>query len=362
MFEQYTEDYFMEKAREMGDELEVDTREGSVYMDAASGHCIRTAKFYEDLRSIFNLLFSDTCTGDVLDEWAAQKQVYRKAATSSYYVPVFDGVAPDDMVGDRFMVGGYYFVMVQDGEDFYLQSEITGTQTNYLLKGDRLIPVRNTIGLKSATLGEMYAAGTDRESDESLRERWIESLSEPAENWNEQQYKNCCEAYDGVGRAIIAPLAYGPCTVKALIISSEGTAPSESLIKKIQDEMDPGSEGLGRGKVLIGCKFYAVAAGHEAVNISFDVVIASGYSLKNTKEAVRQELIRYMKDIALDTPDEENMVVQYMKVIGILANTVGIKDLANLMLNGLAENVIIGAENVPVLGELAMNEVAILNR
>lgn len=362
MFEQFTEDYFMEQAREMGDALGVDTREGSIYMDAAAGHCLRAAKFYEDIRSVFDLLFADSCTGDVLDEWAAQKQVYRKAATSSYYVPVFDGVAPADLVGDRFMAGGYYFVMVQDGEDFYLQSEITGTQTNYLLKGERLIPVRNTMGLKAAMLGEMYAAGTDQESDEDLRQRWKEALSEPAENWNKQQYKTSCESYDGVGRAIITPLAYGPCTVKALIISSEGTAPPDSLIEQIQEEMDPGSEGVGMGKVLLGCKFYAVAAGQEAVNISFDVVIASGYSLDSTKETVRQELIRYMKGIALDTFDEENMVVQYIKVIGILANTAGIKDLANLTINGLAENVIIEADNIPVLGELTMNEAAVLNR
>lgn len=362
MFEQFTEDYFMEQAREMGDALGVDTREGSVYMDAAAGHCLRTAKFYEDLRFVFDLLFVDSCTGDVLDEWAAQKQVYRKVATSSYYVPVFDGVAPADLVGDRFMAGGYYFVVMQDGEDFYLQSEITGTQTNYLIKGERLIPVRNTIGLKSAMLGEMYTAGTDRESDEDLRQRLKEALSEPAENWNKPQYKKSCESYDGVGRAIITPLAYGPCTVKALIISSEGTAPPGSLIEQIQEEMDPGSEGLGMGKVLLGCKFYAVAAGQEAVNISFDVVFASGYSLEGIKETVRQELIRYMKSIALDTPDKENMVAQYMKVIGILANTAGIKDLANLTLNGLAENVIIEADNIPVLGELTMNEAAVLNR
>lgn len=362
MFEQFTEDYFMEQAREMGDALGVDTREGSIYMDAASGHCLRTAKFYEDLRSVFDLLFADSCTGDVLDEWAAQKQVYRKAATPSYYVPVFDGVAPADLAGDRFMAGGYYFVVVQEGEDFYLQSEITGTETNYLLKGERLIPVRNTMGLKSAMLGDMYAAGTDQESDEDLRERWKEALSEPAENWNKQQYKTSCESYDGVGRAIITPLAYGPCTVKALIISSEGTAPPDSLIGQIQEEMDPGSEGVGMGKVLLGCKFYAVAAGQENVNIAFDVVIAPGYALESMKDAVRQELIHYMKDIALDTPDEENMVVQYMKVIGILANTKGIRDLANLTLNGLDENVTIGADKVPILGELTMREAAALKR
>lgn len=361
MFEQFTEDYFMEQAREMGDALGVDTREGSVYMDAAAGHCIRAAKFYEDLRSVFGLLFADSCTGDVLDEWAAQKQVYRKAATPSYYVPVFEGVAPANLVGDRFMAGGYYFVLVGEGEGFYLQSELTGTKTNYLPKGERLIPVRNTMGLRAAVLGDMYAAGTDQEKDEDLRERWRGALSEPAENWNKRQYKASCESYDGVGRAIITPLAYGPCTVKALVISSEGTVPPDSLIEKIQEEMDPGAEGLGCGRVLLGCKFYAVAAGQETVDVSFDVAIVSGYPMEATKEAVRQELVRYMKGVALDTPDGEGMVVQYMKVIGILANTAGIKDLANLTLNGLAENVSIGKDCVPVLGELSMNAANILN-
>lgn len=98
------------------------------------------------------------------------------------------------------------------------------------------------------------------------------------------------------------------------------------------------------------------------VDISFDVVIASGYSLEGTKETARQELVRYMKGIALDTPDEEDMVVQYMKVIGILSNTDGIKDIANLVLDGAAENVDIGRDNVPVLGELTMNAVAALRR
>lgn len=356
MFERYTEDYFMEQAREMGDALNVDTREGSIYMDAASGHCMRTAKFYEDLRSVFNLLFADTCTGDVLDEWASHKQIYRKAATSSYYVPVFDGVSLADLVGDRFMAAGYYFVMVQDGENFYLKSERTGSKTNYLPYGERVVPMRNIVGLRSAAIGAMYVAGTESEGDEELRKRWKEALSESAENWNEQQYKSRCEAYDGVGRAIIKPLAYGPCTVKALIITSEGTAPPNSLIERIQEEMDPGSEGLGKGKVLLGCKFYAMAIGQETIDICFDVAIALGYSLEDTKEIVRQGLISYMKSISLNTPDGEDIVVQYIKVIGILANSAGVKDLANLTLNGRTENVKIGVDKIPILGDLVMNK------
>lgn len=360
MFEQFTEEYFMEQARAMGDELGVDTREGSVYMDAAAGHCIRAAKFYEDLRQMFNMLAADTCSGEVLDEWAKQKQIYRKSATPSYYIPVIQGISPAELIGDRFMVGEFYFVLVQEADSFYLQSEILGTATNYLVEGQAIIPVRNTIGMTAATLGKMYAAGTDEESDDDLRERWKEALSKPSENWNAQQYKTSCEAYDGVGRALVFPLEYGVCTVMTIIISAEGTAPPNSLIELIQEEMDPGHEGLGQGRVMLGCKFFAEAPTEQAVNVSFDVVLVPGYTKEAVTEAVRDALIAYMKEIALNTPDEERnfMSVQYMKIIGILANIKGIRDLVNVTLDGIKENIPVPAKNVPVLGELIIGESA----
>lgn len=362
MFEQFTEEYFLEQARAMGNELGVDTREGSVYMDAAAGHCIRAAKFYEDLRQMFNMLAADTCSGEVLDEWAKQKQIYRKSATPSYYIPIFEGVSPADLIGDRFMVGEFYFVLVQEADNFYLQSEILGSATNYLIEGQMIIPVRNTMGLSSATLGKMYAVGTDEESDDDLRERWKEALSKPSENWNAQQYKTSCAAYDGVGRALIFALAYGPCTVKAIIISSEGTAPPASLIELIQEEMDPGHEGLGQGKVMIGCKFFAEAPTEQEIDVAFDAVLVPGYTIEAVTEDVRKALITYMKEIALDTPDDERdfMAVQYMKVIGILANIKGIRDFANVTLDGVEENISISSQSVPVLGELTIGESASL--
>ena len=63
MFEEFTEDYFMDQARALGEEYGVDTRQGSLFMDAATGHCIRIAKFMNDLSTAFEMLAVDTCTG-----------------------------------------------------------------------------------------------------------------------------------------------------------------------------------------------------------------------------------------------------------------------------------------------------------
>lgn len=56
MFEEFTEDYFMDQARALGEEYGVDTRQGSLFMDAATGHCIRIAKFMNDLSIAFEML------------------------------------------------------------------------------------------------------------------------------------------------------------------------------------------------------------------------------------------------------------------------------------------------------------------
>lgn len=355
MFDKFTEDYFMEQAREMGQMLGVDTREGSVYMDACTGHIMRVAKFYEDLRMTFDMLADDTCTGAVLEEKARQWQIYRKYAVPAYYCAIFKGVEIANLEGDRFMAGGYYFRLVPYNGGHYLEAEVSGAEVNYLLPGTPLIPVRNTIGLTAAILGELYVAGSDAESDESLRSRYREAVANPSENGNKQQYKKWCSNYDGVGRVIITPLAYGENTVKALIISAEGVTPTAALIEHIQEEIDPGHGGLGEGKAPIGCHFYAVAAIETEIDITFTAELTIGYTADMALQSVKKALAAYLKDIALNTSDDDTMLIQYVKVIGILADTPGIKDFKDLTINGGIENIHIGTDNVGILGEVTIN-------
>lgn len=355
MFEEYTEEFFMEKAREMGEKLGVDTRQGSVYMDAVTGHCYRTAKFYSDLSLAFEMLNIDTCCGDILEEKAKERQIYRKEATPSYYEVNFSGVKATDMIGDRFMAGEYYFVLEECNAGYYLRSEIFGAKTNFILHGTEVIPVRNRMELTASTIGNLYMAGTDEESDDSLRERYKNALKAPAENGNKQQYKTWCESYEGVGRATIIPLAYGENTVKALIISSDGTAPTQVLVEQIQEDIDPNSEGLGEGLSFIGCRFFCEGAIETIIDISFDAELKSGYTIDTALELVKAEITEYLKNITLSTHDGDRILVQYVKVVGILADIPSIKDFSNLTLNGVSVNISIAADNVPVLGEVSMN-------
>ena len=353
MFEKYTEEYLMEQAKQMGQSLGVDTRQGSIYMDACTGHILRVAKFYEDLRMAFQMFSDETCTGEVLEEKAAQRQIYRKQATPSFYEGIFQGVEASAMVGERFLADGHYFTLVSYDNGYYLQAEKPGSETNDIQPGQMLIPMKNTAGLLAATLGELYLAGNDKESDESLRQRYQDAVAFSAENGNRQQYKSWCEEYEGIGRAVITPLGKGEHTVTALLISADGRAASDALTGRIQEEIDPGSQGLGEGKAPIGCHFYALAAKEQTLNVSFHAQISAGYTSESAIEEAKKRLNGYLKEVALHTPNEEEMFVQYVKIVAILADITAIKDFSELTINGSEGNVKINAGYVGVLGEVS---------
>lgn len=354
MFEKYTEDYLLGQARQMGQSLGVDTRQGSIYMDACMGHILRVAKFYEDLRMAFQMFSDETCTGEVLEEKAAQRQIYRKQASPSFYEGIFQGVEASAMVGDRFLADGHYFTLVSYDNGYYLQAEKPGSETNDIQPGQILIPMKNTTGLITASLGALYLAGNDQENDASLRQRYLDAIAFSAENGNKQQYKSWCEEFEGIGRAVITPLGKGEYTVTALLIGSDGRPPSNILVERIQEEIDPGSQGLGEGKAPIGCHFYALAAKEQKLDISFYAQIAVGYTSESALEEAKKRLDAYLKEVALHTPDEEEMLVQYVKIIAILADIAAIKDFTGLNINGNEGNVKIEAGYVGVLGEVSL--------
>lgn len=171
------EKYWLDLAEDKGEELGVDTREGSVYIDTQAGHCMRTAKFYNDLEIAHEAIMPDTATGDILTQYAAMDGIYRIAATSSYWTADFVGTEPSE--GSEFMYNGYYFTYKNIDGVKYLVSNDLGESTNSLPSGEDLIPVEGNGDLESATLGELVISGKSEEKDDVLRARWRESKANP---------------------------------------------------------------------------------------------------------------------------------------------------------------------------------------
>ena len=129
MFEEFTEDYFMDQARALGEEYGwIPDREAYSWMLPQVTASV-LQKFMNDLSTAFEMLAVDTCTGDVLTEKAAQDGIYRQSATPSYYEVSFTGTTPE--LGSRFFVESCYFKLISKDDRFLLESEVLGTAIQF---------------------------------------------------------------------------------------------------------------------------------------------------------------------------------------------------------------------------------------
>ena len=167
----------MAECEDMGAELGVDTHQGSVYMDACSGHIIRTAKFFNDLRTVNEILSILTCTGDVLTEKMMERGLERNppADTAATYYVEYVGAEPQ--VGDLMSCDDHFFTTQKLNDRWVIVSEETGTDMNTLVPGLPVIPDQDVDNLISATLKELAVPAVDMEEDDSARSRYIDKLS-----------------------------------------------------------------------------------------------------------------------------------------------------------------------------------------
>lgn len=366
MFEDYTYEQLLEDVLENAPEG-IDTRPGSIFYDAVSGPVMKIAKLYTDLDLIVEMTTIATATGEALDTRAGEYGVQRLAATRAKYYVSFEGVTPQ--IGERFYTDGQYFVLKEDAAAgiFYLEAELAGESGNEIYEDTPAVPVNSIDGLDAATFGGLYESGSDTEDDESLRTRVQEKIAGPAENGNKQHYKTWCESREGVGRARIFPLWFGPNTVKGVLIDSAGKPSSTSKVTEVQNYIDPATkgytatvngrtyivgDGLGEGVANLGAHFTAAAATELVVNVSFEAELASGATKDAATKEAAEAIEAYLKDLVLNTVEAADIVVRVSAIGAIISGLQNVLDYSNLKLNGAASNIIPGEDDVPVAGEV----------
>lgn len=350
-----TEDLLIEQFLDMGEELGVDTRQGSIYWDACMGSIIRTAMLFDDLAQIKEIISIQTCTGDVLDEKMMERGLKRnpdQATPATYYVE-FTGAVPE--IGSLMSCGDYFFTLHQEENGKYtIVSQDTGTEMNDLVEGTAVIPDLDVDGLISATLGTLYIPAVDIEDDDSARERLINRISGPDENGNKSQVRTWCESVEGVGAARIIPLWKGPYTVKGVIISAVGGVPSQTVIDNVQNYIDPGCTGMGEGVANIGQFFTAIAVEAVKIDITVSVLKKSDATYSGIQEAFKNLLQKYFVEMSLEEYTN-GMAIRYAHVGSILENMDEVIDYDELKLNGNSANITFSILQIPILGEVTVD-------
>lgn len=245
------------------------------------------------------------------------------------------------------------------GESFTAQCLTAGPDGNVPTGAITVIP-KTIQGIVKISNHEAFTGGYDKESKESIIERYMEDLQKPITSSNIYHYKKWAKEVTGVGDADVKPLWDGDNTVKVIIINSDKETADNSLVKAVQDYIDPYTLdennnkvgwGCGNGQAPIGAYCTVVSATGLNLQISFKAKLKTGATESLVEEAVTESILTYLHSIAFN---DEIEYVSYARIGMCILSADGVADYSDLTING-------GTDNIPIINSDTDREIAILD-
>lgn len=329
----------------------LDKREGSIIYDALAPAAAELAQMYTELDVNNNLYFADTATGEYLERSISWSGIVRREASKAQLKGVFykaDGGLLDIPLGSRFSLElmNYTAVKKLSPGVYQLESETAGEEGNRYF--GVLLPVDYIADLARGEIADLLIPGEDVETDEALRQRYLDAARRPATSGNKYHYMEWAMQVSGVGGARVFPLWNGPKTVKVIIVDAEKKPVSELLAEKVQQYIDPVT-GMGEGQAPVGAVVTVASATGKNISVSAKVTLASGYALQAVNEEFKIQLENYRREKAFSATYISQSVIG-----SLLLLTDGVVDYSELKLNGRAGNVLLNEEEVPLFGNVLL--------
>ena len=321
----------------------LDKREGSVIYDAVAPVCAELAQAYIFMDFLLDQSFADTAKGEYLERRTAEHGVNREGAT---YAVVRGEFVPDlNLIGQRFNCGKFNYVVTGHNE---LTCETLGSEPNSVT--GTLIPIEPIDGLESAELVEILKVGEDPEDDESLYQRFEESLRGKAYGGNEADYKAKTNAIEGVGGTKVTRAWNGGGTVKLTIIASDYSAPTQYLVDEVQAIIDPTKDGQGVGIAPVGHIVTVEGVEGKKIDIETTFTFVEGWNWNSAKGYVFDAIDGYFKEIAKNWRSTEVSMVRVSQLEARILNAGCVLDITNTKINGGTANIQLGYKEIPVRG------------
>lgn len=347
----------MERKLDMIDDRR-DKRQGSLIYDALAPNAAETASFYADLEMLEDRTFGDTATGDDLTRRAAERGITRKGAVKATFYGSFldeNGAEYPVEAGTRFFLEKYYYVVLSREEDgrYVLECETAGACGNDYL--GNLLPLETMMGLAEATLTELRTDGEDEEGDEELRKRYFASFDADAFGGNIADYKSKVNALQNVGGVKVYPAWNGGGTVKVVIIDQGWRTPTETELSELQDRIDPESRGEGYGIAPIGHRVTVDGVTEVPCRISMNLSLAEGAVQETVLADIQGRFEVYFEEMRKNWADSTYLTVRISYLEARALEAEGVVDISGCSINGGSGNLVLGADEVPVLGEIGVN-------
>ena len=218
-----------------------------------------------------------------------------------------------------------------------------------------MIPIDHIQGLTSAKLTELLIPGEDEEGTEELRKDYFESYDSKAFGGNRADYKKMFkDDISGVGGIKIYRVTESNKFIKIVVITSTWQKPTTEFINSIQEQVNPlENQGEGIGLAPIGHKVVISSVNETEINISTNLTYQGGYSFDDVKDYINTAIDEYFIELKKTWSDNDNLVVRISQIETRLLNIEGILDIADTKINGIAENLVLDADNIPKRGNVS---------
>lgn len=381
----------------------IDKREGSMVMNGVAPSMAELAQLYIGLDFVFQATYLLTAPREYLIMRASDRNMAPYPASSAVFRAEFNIEVP---VGTRFSCEDLNFFVTarMDPEDdtdaglsHRVMCETPGAAANNY--SGQLIPVEYVDGLTHAELVELLIPGDDEEDTEVFRQRVLDSFQSQAFGGNQADYMEKVTAMPGVSAVKVHPvwneninpaslipddtvtawlenilsslpadvaawltavhtaakdklLTVGG-TVKLVIMASNNTVPSDTLLDEVQTAVDPTENaGEGLGFAPIGHVVRVVGVGQTTANITLHLTYAPGWDWAAVKSYVEAVLDAYFAELAQDWATSEYLTVRISQIESrILAECAAmITDIGGTQINGKEANLVLDPDSIPVRG------------
>lgn len=189
-------------------------------------------------------------------------------------------------------------------------------------------------GVTAITNTMPLTGGTEREDDETLRERVLEAYESESASFvgNDADYIRWAKEVTGIGAAVVVPEWDGPGTVKLVILDANGQPANEHLINAVYEHIVSPADRLQR-KAPIGATLTVVAPEIIRITYSATIILSQGHELSYVISEFRKNLLKYYEMAKKDG------ILKYTKLAATLSATNGVADFTEFLVNERTENI-----------------------
>ena len=164
-------------------------------------------------------------------------------------------------------------------------------------------------------------------------------------------YKRQAEWLDTVFNAAANKKLTTGGTVLLTILNSDFGVASDTLIKTVQQTIDPDEyAGEGYGVAPIGHIVKVKSAEKIEVTVKTNITFDVGYGWSNLQSPIDEAISNYLLELRKSWADNPYLVVRISQIETRLLNIKGIVDIENTKINGSTDNLTLGKYEVPVFG------------